>query len=201
MGTKGFEERLSEVEEPAMAFGVARRAAKNLQGSGQGWLRTVRCAVGVSAAEVAGRMKVGKSELYRMESAEKLGAIELKTMRKAAEALGCDLVYGLAPKQGTLTQMAAAVEADRERRRLESYARKLEKAKDKRIEAARKRWLVKQRGLSEKGLREYWEKWQRTISPSSRREIPKPRAETPFWRGLMVKSLRKVLRDEGIRLR
>ena len=52
METKGRRERvdrLRELDEAAMAFKVARRAAMKQQG----WLRAVRRAVGVPAAEAA----------------------------------------------------------------------------------------------------------------------------------------------------
>jgi predicted DNA-binding mobile mystery protein A len=201
MRTKEWEERLREVDEAAMAFRVARRAAINLQGNGPGWLRTVRRAVGVPGSETAGRMGVVLSDLYRMEYAERRGVIQLQTLRRAAEALGCDLVYGLTPKQGTLTEMAAAIEAARAQKRVESSARKLQKAKKQRIEAAEKRWLRKERRLHLEGWREYWKEWNQPMPASLRRQIPKPPEETPFWREAMRKSLRKVLRKKGIRLR
>lgn len=198
MRKKGWEERLREVDETAMAFRVARRAAINLH---EGRLREVRLAVGVPAGEVAGRMKVGMSELYRIEYAERRGVIELQTLRKAAEALGCELVYGLTPKQGTLTEMAAAIEAARAEKRVKAYARKLMKAKEQRLNAAKRRWQRKERQHHLEAWREYWENWFQPIPALMRRQIPKPPAGTPFWREQMRKSLKKALRENGIRLR
>lgn len=77
-----------------MSFIVARRAGAGVEG----WLKTVRLAVGTPVAEVAGRIGVAESGIYRWEQQERRGAIELKTLRRAAEALGCELVYGLAPR-------------------------------------------------------------------------------------------------------
>jgi len=50
-----------------------------------------------------------------MEYAEGRGVIELQTLRRAAEALGCDLVYGLSPREETLAAIAADTEAARDR--------------------------------------------------------------------------------------
>src|SRR5271157_262035 len=92
------EEPMRELVEAGMAFRMVQEKA----GKVQGWLRTVRHAVGIPVAEVARRMGVGGSEVYRMEYAEGRGVIELQTLRRAAEALGCDLVYGLSPRGGRL---------------------------------------------------------------------------------------------------
>ena len=129
MRTKGWEERLRELDEAGMALKVARRVGVGVDGNGQGWLRTVRRAVGIPVAEAAGRMGMVESALFRMEYAEGRGVIELKTLRRAAEALGCELVYGLAPKAGTLAGMAAVIEAGRAQARVDAWARKLQDRK------------------------------------------------------------------------
>ncbi|MGD0938624.1 MAG: hypothetical protein ABR905_02850 [Terracidiphilus sp.] len=198
MRTKGWEERLREVDETAMAFRVARRASAGLQ---RDWLRAVRLAVGVPGMEVAGRMGVVLSALYRMECAERSGAIRLETLRRAAEALGCDLVYGLTPKQGTVTEMAAAIESARRQRRVEARALRLQKAKEERLEAAKKSWLSKERRNHEEWWRDLWKVWYGPIPAGLRRQMPKPPPTTPFWREQMRKSLRKALRANGIRLK
>jgi transcriptional regulator with XRE-family HTH domain len=201
MRTKGWVERLREVDEAATAFRVARRVAISLPGSGQGWLRAVRLAVGVPAMEVAGRMGVVLSALYRMEYAERRGRIELQTLLKAADALGCDLVYGLAPKQGTLTEMAAAIESVKAQKRMEARARRLAKAREQRIDAAKKRWLIKERQQNLEVWRNFWKIWHEPMPAILRRQIPKPPPSLPFWREQMRKSLRKALRENGIRLK
>lgn len=194
MRTKGWEARLRAVDDAAMAFRVARQAATGIE---HGWLRTVRIAVGVPVAELAGRMSVRPGELYRIECAEMRGVIRLRTLRKTAEALGCELVYGLAPKKETLTEMAAAIDAARAERRAETYARKLRKAKERRLDAAKQRWLIKEKEIRE----EYWKRRHEPMTASERRKLPKPPKGTPFWRVQIRKSLRQALREHGIRLR
>ena len=51
MRKMGWEERLWALDEMAMAFHVGRGVATNFQGNGDGWLRTVRRAVGIPVAE------------------------------------------------------------------------------------------------------------------------------------------------------
>lgn len=212
MRMKGWEERVRELDEAGMALKVARRAAAGVEGGGQGsgprngegWLRTVRRAVGIPVAEAAGRIGVVESALFRMEYAEGRGAIELQTLRRAAEALGCELVYGLAAKEGTLAGMAAAIEAGRVQKRVSAWARKLQKAKDQRREAARKDWKKQEREREARQWLEYWEKTEMdpmALPASVRRRIPKPMMETPYWKEVMRKSIKAALRKEGIRLR
>ena len=135
-------------------------------------------------ADAAGRIGVKEDEVFRMEHAERRGVIELQTLRRAAEALGCVLVYGLAPKEGTLKAMAVTIEAGRAQRRAEAWARKLEKAKEQRQAAE---W------------REYWRLWSSGLPLSVARQLPKPKAPLPFWRERMRKALKTVMRKEGIR--
>ncbi len=78
-----------------------------------GWLRGVRQALGMRVAEVAGRLKTGKSEVYRLEVSEARETITLRKLRAAAEAMGCELVYALVPARGTLEELAETLEAER----------------------------------------------------------------------------------------
>jgi predicted DNA-binding mobile mystery protein A len=79
------------------------------------WVRAVRQAVGMPALEFARRMGVQEREVYRMERAEEESRIELGSLRRAAEALDCELIYALTPRKGTLSEMAAAHRAEREK--------------------------------------------------------------------------------------
>lgn len=206
MRAKGWEERLWKLDEMAMALEVARGVAidfqgkTGVQGKTEGWLRTVRRAVGIPMAEAAVRMGVVKSDLYRMEYAEGQGVIGLQTLRRAAESLGCELVYGLVPKEGTLKSMAAAIEAGLAQRRTESWARKLQKAKDQRREAAKQKWRVHERERLARQWAEYWKRWERS-TPCARRRMREPVPEVKFWKRQMRKALKTVMRKEGVRVR
>ena len=196
MRKQGWEEQLRELNDAAMAFHAARGTAKNIHG----WLRTVRQLVGIPAAEAAERIGVTKGEIFRAEYTEGRGAIELQTLRRAAEALGCELVYGLVPKEGTLAAWAAGIESQREQRQAEGWARKLQKAKDQRLEAARLRWKAHEKERLAAQWLEYWKRWERS-SPIARQRIPKPGQEVKFWKHAIRKALVRVMRKEGMRVR
>ncbi len=67
-----------------------------------GWLRAIREALGRSLRVQASRVGVTAPTLLKAESAEAEGRITLGQMRKLAEALDCELVYALVPRQPLL---------------------------------------------------------------------------------------------------
>ncbi len=90
---------------------------RHVRRSKWGWLRGVRQALGMRVAEVAQRMKVGTSEVYRLEMSEVRDTITLKKLRVMAEAMGCEVVYGVVPVKGTLEDLAEALELERRKRK------------------------------------------------------------------------------------
>lgn len=63
----------------------------------KGWVRAVRDALGMSGVKFAKRLSIRPQSVDALESSEANGAIQLKTLRRAAEALDCTLVYALVP--------------------------------------------------------------------------------------------------------
>jgi len=63
-----------------------------------GWVRTVRSALGMSAAQLARRLGVTQQAVANLERNERRGAVSLATLAKVAESLDCDLVIAFAPK-------------------------------------------------------------------------------------------------------
>ena len=152
-------------------------------------------------AEMGKRLGVGGSEVYRMEYAEGRGVIELQTLRRAAEALGCDLVYGLSPREETLAAIAAESAETREQKRAKSRERRLKKAREKRREAARKRWAVEEQARLEEEWREYWRQCRMRRTEGARKLIPKPKPQVMYWKQQIRKALVRVMRKEGSRVR
>ncbi len=72
-----------------------------------GWLKAVREALGMTATHVAGRLGVRTSTVTRLESSEADDTISLVTLRRAAEALGCELHYALVPRQSLADTLQA----------------------------------------------------------------------------------------------
>lgn len=64
-----------------------------------GWIRAIRQGLGMNAAQLADRMQVSQPRIIAMEHSEAMGAVTLKTLQRAAEALNCTLVYALVPKE------------------------------------------------------------------------------------------------------
>ena len=151
--TKGIRDRLLErLEEATLPFRMAQRAGSGLTGSGLAgsckagsheagctegsWLWAVRTAVGTPVEELARRLGVQQREIFRLEQAERESRITLGSLRRAAEAMDCELTYGLTPKRGTLGAMAAARNAAREdalkKRRMELNKRRAAAGKPRR---------------------------------------------------------------------
>lgn len=66
----------------------------------QGWISTVRSALGMSGAQVARRLGSTRAWISRTEKAESSGSVTLKTMQRMAEAMGCRFVYAIVPVNG-----------------------------------------------------------------------------------------------------
>lgn len=75
----------------------AQSKAGDIQVPGEGWLRTVRKALGMSGPQLAKRMGLTRARVAQAEKAELDGGITLKSMQAAAEAMGCRFVYAIVP--------------------------------------------------------------------------------------------------------
>lgn len=64
----------------------------------RGWIRAIRDALGMSAAQLAKKMGVSQPRVTALEKAEADDSVTLASLRRAAEALDCTLVYALVPK-------------------------------------------------------------------------------------------------------
>lgn len=91
----------------------------------RGWLRAVRDALGMTARQFAKRLGVVPSRIVALEKAEIHGSVTLKSLREAAEAMDCVLVYALVPKQplDDILRARAVERADREMQRLDHTMR------------------------------------------------------------------------------
>ncbi len=63
----------------------------------EGWMRTVRKALGMSGAQLAKRMGVTRARIAQAEQAELVGGVTLNSMQAFAEAMGCRFVYAIVP--------------------------------------------------------------------------------------------------------
>lgn len=63
-----------------------------------GWLRAIRDALGMSTRDMAAQLGVTSMAISKLEASERAGTIGLDTLTRAADALGCDVVYALVPR-------------------------------------------------------------------------------------------------------
>ncbi|OEU75189.1 MAG: DNA-binding protein [Desulfuromonadales bacterium C00003068] len=71
---------------------------KGLQPPVKGWLRSIREALGMSGKQLGARMGVSQPRVVQLEKDEVSGAVTMKTMRQAAEAMDCVFVYAVVPR-------------------------------------------------------------------------------------------------------
>jgi len=64
----------------------------------RGWLRAVREALGLTQQQVASKAAVKRQSYAQFEAAEERGSISLGSLRRAAAAMDCELVYFIAPR-------------------------------------------------------------------------------------------------------
>lgn len=76
-----------------------------------GWLKAIREALGMTATHQAKTLGVTTSTVTRLEASEADDTISLATLRRAAEALGCELQYALVPKQSLADTLEARATA------------------------------------------------------------------------------------------
>ena len=77
----------------------------------KGWIAATREALGMSRQQMADRMGVSVRRIPQIEEGEQRQAIKLDTLRRAAEALDCELVYAIVPRGSydeTIERQAAA---------------------------------------------------------------------------------------------
>jgi predicted DNA-binding mobile mystery protein A len=63
-----------------------------------GWLKTIRRALGMRTGQLAKRLRVSQPSVVHAEEREVNGTISLQTLRRFANELDCDLVYFLIPR-------------------------------------------------------------------------------------------------------
>lgn len=67
-------------------------------GIGMSWIRAVRTQRGILGKQLAKKMHVSPARISVLEKDEQRGAVTLKMMQKAADALDCQFVYAFVPK-------------------------------------------------------------------------------------------------------
>lgn len=92
---------MHSLDTPRRALDDRLAAWRELEPAGpaRGWIRAIRESLGMTRDELAQRLGVTRQRVFAIEAAEADGALKLDTLRRAAEALDCTLVYALVPKE------------------------------------------------------------------------------------------------------
>ena len=76
----------------------AREQVGSLSVPSEGWIRTVRKALGMSGAQLGRRIGITRGAVSNNEKAELSGGMTIKTMQQMAEAMDCRFVYAIVPE-------------------------------------------------------------------------------------------------------
>jgi predicted DNA-binding mobile mystery protein A len=71
-----------------------------------GWIASVREALDLSLAQIGKRVRTSRQTVQEFEHAEAEDRITLATLRRVAEAMGCNLIYVIVPKTGSFAELA-----------------------------------------------------------------------------------------------
>jgi len=63
-----------------------------------GWIRAVRDALGMTAADLGARLGIDGASIRSYEDTETTGGIRLSSLHRAADAMDCTLVYAFIPR-------------------------------------------------------------------------------------------------------
>ncbi len=65
----------------------------------KGWIYTVRSALGMTGPQLGARMGVKKGRISQIEQMEVEGRVTLQQLKKAANAMDCELIYVFRPRK------------------------------------------------------------------------------------------------------
>jgi predicted DNA-binding mobile mystery protein A len=94
--------RIKQIDRALESFAASRDSARPQRG----WLRAVREATGITVRQMAMRLKKAPTLVAKLEKSEAEYRITLGSLRDAADALGCQLVYAIVPKTGSIQELA-----------------------------------------------------------------------------------------------
>lgn len=122
-----------------------------------GWIKAIREALGMTAEQLARRMGVVQSRVSTLEKAERSGAPSIKSLRQAAEAMNCTLVYAIVPTTtlDVIVRDQATKKADAELARHHHTMRLENQAMDRRDLATERERLVAE--MLAGSLRRVWD--------------------------------------------
>lgn len=124
----------------------------------QGWVRTIRKALGMTIRQLAKRLSVVPSRVVKIEASEMEGGVTLRTMQSVAEAVDCRFVYSFIPNS-TLEEMLKA----QARKVALMQVSRAAHSMDLEAQSVEEKWLLEQvedeiQELLRKSWKHLWEK-------------------------------------------
>ena len=95
------ENRIREVARQQLdrRFETVRNEPQHLKAPEGGWVSAIRTAYAMSQADLARRMGVSRQAVSQLEQREADGAVTMRALEQAAQALDSELVYMLVPRR------------------------------------------------------------------------------------------------------
>lgn len=124
----------------------------------RGWIRAIRESIGMTTGQFSKRLGVAQPRIAALERAEANEVVTLKSLRQAAEALDCVLIYAVVPKARLedVVKARARYVAEQQLKRTDQTMRLENQAVSRaRLERARD-------DLAEEVLRDYKRLWADT---------------------------------------
>jgi predicted DNA-binding mobile mystery protein A len=84
------------------------KASEEMTVPKEGWIRTMRNALGMSGPQLAERLGLTRARVSQVELNEESGFVSITTMRTMAEAMGCRFVYAIVPEERTVEDVVKA---------------------------------------------------------------------------------------------
>lgn len=141
------------VDQMDRATDPLRQIARSIPRSG--WIRSIRNALGMTAAQLGRRLGVTPQAVLDTEKREASGDVTLTQLRKTADALDCELFYALIPRRSlaeTVRERARMVAIEEVEELSHSMALEDQQTdssfKEKRVEAEMQRLLHEKRRSS-----------------------------------------------------
>lgn len=70
-----------------------------------GWLRLIRESLGLSTTQLAKRLNLAQSTIAELEAREKKGNVSIEMLQRTANAMDCEFVYVILPKNKSLDKI------------------------------------------------------------------------------------------------
>lgn len=89
-----------------------------------GWLKAIRGALGISSRQLAQIMRIDSSAIIRLEEREPDQKITLELLNRAAQAMGCKVIYAIVPNDQN--ESLESIVDDRARKAAKELIQKVE---------------------------------------------------------------------------